>query len=73
MYVHYSYARRTQTIMLRCILAEPYSVHNQIAYAMNDAELLCAGVWQLGTFFYNFDSRLVHMFEINRLCYKWLN
>ena len=77
-------------------LAEPYFVHNQVAYAMNNAER----VWVSGDFilravmtypdhvvslhvgecgdlglglFYIFDSRLVHMREINRLCYKWLN
>ena len=41
-------ARRTQTNNAQLYLAEPYSVHNQIAYAMNNAEPLCAGVWAFG-------------------------
>ena len=38
-------ARRTQTNNAQLYLAELYTVHNQIAYATNNAEPLCAGVW----------------------------
>ena len=40
-------ARRTQTNDARLYLAEPYSNKDQVAYAMNNAEPLCAGVWRL--------------------------
>ena len=68
-------ARRTQTNDARLYLAEPYSNKDQVVYAMNNAEPLCAGVWQLEAQMFSiiFISRLVHMREISRLCHKWLN
>ena len=41
-------AGRTQTNNAQLYLGEPCSVHNQLAYAMNNAEPLCAGVWRFG-------------------------
>ena len=68
-------ARRTQTNNAQLYLAEPYSVHNQVAYAMNKAEPLCADVRRLWAQLFSIISisRLVHMRETNRLCHKWLN
>ena len=43
----YYKTRHTQTNNAQLYLAEPNTVHNQIAYAMNNAEPLCASVWQL--------------------------
>ena len=70
-----SKARRTQTNNAQLYLAEPYSNNDQVVYAMNNAEPLCAGVWGLGARLFSIIliSRLVHMREINRLCHKWLN
>ena len=74
-HLHVSKARRTQTNNAQLYLAEPYSFHNQLTYAMNNAEPLCAGIWRLGAQLFSIISilRLVHMREINRLCHKWLN
>ena len=68
-------ARRTQTNNAQLYLAEPYSNKDQVAYGMNNAEPLCAGVWRLGPQLFSIIliSRLVHMREINRLCLKLLN
>ena len=68
-------ARRTQTNNAQLYLAEPYSNKDQVAYAMNNAEPLCAGVWRLGAQLFSIISisRLVHMRENNRLCHKWIN
>ena len=40
----YYKTRHTQTNNAQLYLAEPNTVHNQIAYAMNNAEPLCASV-----------------------------
>ena len=68
-------ARRTQTDNAQLYLAEPYFNKDQVAYAMNNAEPLCAGVWGLGAQLFSIIliSRLLHMREMNMLCHRWLN
>ena len=63
---------RTQTKNAQLYLAEPYSVHYQVASAMNNAEPLCAGVWRLVAQLFSTGSiyKLVHMREINRMWHK---
>ena len=49
-FITFLQAGRTQTNNAQLYLGEPYSVHNQMAYAMNNAEPLCLAIWGSAVF-----------------------